>query len=175
MSEVERAFRVSGRFSVKTTAGRWSSTSRCLSSTATVTLYAVEVTYDGRCFGCGDRNPDGLQMRFENTGSEAVCDYELPSRYQGWQGMMHGGMVALMLDEAVGWAGWHSGHPGVTARLEVRYRIPLELGERVRVAGRVDRVKRTLVYASASIDRLRDGARVAEATATLMAIPAVIA
>ena len=113
-------------------------------------------------------------MRFENTGSEAVCEFELPGRYQSWQGMAHGGMVALMLDEAVGWAGWHSGHPGVTAKLEVRYRLPLELGERVRVVGRVDRVRRTLVYASADIQRLRDGARVADATATLMAIPTVI-
>ena len=114
-------------------------------------------------------------MRFEDTGSEAVCDFEVPERYQSWRGMVHGGLVALMLDEAVGWAGWHSGHPGVTGRLEVRYRIPLELGERVRVVGRVDRVRRTLVYASAFIDRLRDGARVAEATATLMAVPTVIA
>ena len=113
-------------------------------------------------------------MRFENTGSEAVCEYEVPSRYQSWQGMVHGGMVALMLDEAVGWAGWHSGHPGVTGKLEVRYRLPLDLGERVRVVGRVDRVRRTLVYATAFIDRIRDGARVAEASATLMAIPTVI-
>src|SRR5437867_242058 len=147
MSSVERALRVSGRFSVIVTAGRRSSTSKCLSSTATVTLYAVEVTYDGRCFGCGERNSEGLQMRFENTGSEAVCDFEVPARYQGWQGIVHGGMVALMLDEAVGWAGWHAGHPGVTGKLEVRYRQPLELGERVRVVGRVDRVQRTLVYA----------------------------
>jgi acyl-coenzyme A thioesterase PaaI-like protein len=134
----------------------------------------VEVTYDGHCFGCGQGNPEGLGMRFEDGGSEAVCEYDVPERYQSWRGMVHGGVVALMLDEAVGWAGWHAGHPGLTGRLEVRYRQPLAVGERVRVVGRVQRVRRTLVYASASIDRLRDGQRVAEATATLMTMPAVV-
>ncbi|MBO0832512.1 MAG: PaaI family thioesterase, partial [Actinobacteria bacterium] len=89
-------------------------------------------------------------------------------------GMVHGGVVALMLDEAVGWAGWHAGHPGLTGKLEVRYRQPLAVGARVRVVGRVERVRRTLVYASAFIERLADGGRVAEATATLMTMPAVV-
>ena len=110
-------------------------------------------------------------MRFTPTGEGSVCEYEVPGRYQSWRGMVHGGMVALMLDEAVGWAGWHAGHPGLTGRLEVRYRRPLEIGERVRVVGRVERVRRSLVYATATIDRLSDGERIADARATLMAVP----
>jgi acyl-coenzyme A thioesterase PaaI-like protein len=135
------------------------------------TLYRVLVTYDGHCFGCGQDNEEGLRMRFEPTPEGSVCEFTVPERYQSWRGMIHGGLIALMLDEAVGWAGWHAGHPGLTGRLEVRYRQPLRLGERVRVAGRVDRIRRTLVYASASIDRLADGERIADATATLMAVP----
>jgi uncharacterized protein (TIGR00369 family) len=134
----------------------------------------VRITYDGRCFGCGEHNAEGMQMRFEPCDGESVCEFEVHERYQSWQGMVHGGVVALMLDEAVGWAGWHTGHPGLTGKLEVRYRQPLRIGERVRVVGRVDRVRRSLVYASARIDRLVDGARVAEATATLMAMPAEV-
>jgi len=131
----------------------------------------VEVTYDGRCFGCGAENPDGLRMVFEPRDGEAVAEYQVPDRYQSWAGMVHGGLVALMLDEAVGWAAWHAGHPGVTGRLEVRYRQPLRLGDRVRVTGRVDKMRRTLVYASARIERVADGATVAEAAATLMEAP----
>jgi acyl-coenzyme A thioesterase PaaI-like protein len=134
----------------------------------------VEVTYDGHCFGCGDKNPDGLQMRFTEAGQESVCEFTVPARYQSWNGMVHGGLVALMLDEALGWAAWHSGHPGVTGKLEVRLRLPLEVGERVKVTGRVDGIRRSLVYTSASITRLRDGATVAEATGTLMAAAATI-
>jgi uncharacterized protein (TIGR00369 family) len=131
----------------------------------------VEVTYDGRCFGCGVENADGLQMRFTPVaGGESACDYAVPARYQSWEGIVHGGMVALMLDEAVGWAAWHAGHPGVTGRLEVRYREPLRVGEQIRVVGRVDRIRRTLVYASAVIEGA--GRVIAEATAVLMETPA---
>jgi acyl-coenzyme A thioesterase PaaI-like protein len=136
------------------------------------TLYRVQVTWDGRCFGCGPDNADGLRMRFEPTDEGSVCELTLADRYQSWQGMIHGGVVALMLDEAVGWAAWHAGYPGLTGRLEVRYRQPLRLGERVRVVGRVDRVRRTLVYSTAFVQRLPGGERIAEATATLMTVPA---
>jgi acyl-coenzyme A thioesterase PaaI-like protein len=128
----------------------------------------MEVEFDGRCFGCGPLNKEGLQMTFLAVGDVSVTEFEVPARYQSWKGVVHGGMVALMLDEAVGWAAWHKGHPGVTGKLEVRYRLPLKVGERVRLTGRVDNVRRTLVYAGAKIERISDGAIVAEATATLM-------
>jgi acyl-coenzyme A thioesterase PaaI-like protein len=128
----------------------------------------MEVEFDGRCFGCGPLNEEGLQMTFLPEGDVSVTEFEVPARYQSWRGVVHGGMVALMLDEAVGWAAWHKGHPGVTGKLEVRYRLPLRIGERVRLSGRVDNVRRTLVYATAKIERISDGATVAEATATLM-------
>ena len=82
--------------------------------------------------------------------------------------MAHGGITSLLLDEAVGWAAWHAGHPGVTGRLQVSFRRPLKLGERVRVVGKVENVRRSLVYASAYVDSLDDGLRIADATATLM-------
>ena len=107
-------------------------------------------------------------MTFLPEGEGSVTEFEVPPRYQSWKGVVHGGMIALLLDEAVGWAAWHRGHPGVTGKLEVRYRLPLKVGERVRLSGRVDNVRRTVVYASAKIERISDGATVAEATATLM-------
>jgi acyl-coenzyme A thioesterase PaaI-like protein len=128
----------------------------------------MEIRYDGHCFGCGSLNTEGLRMHFEPGPDGAAADYQVPERYQSWAGMAHGGVVALMLDEAVGWAAWHSGHPGVTGRLAVSYRRPLKLGERVRVVGKVERVRRTLVYCNAFIDSLEDGGRIADATATLM-------
>jgi uncharacterized protein (TIGR00369 family) len=131
-----------------------------------------EVTYDNRCFGCGALNSEGLGMKFTPV-AEGVseAEYEVPSRYQSWQGVVHGGMVALMLDEAVGWAAWHAGHPGVTGKLEVRYRLPLRVGERVRVVGRLTERRRTLIRCAAEIVRIADGARVAEASAALMEVP----
>ncbi len=113
-------------------------------------------------------------MSFERVGEEVVCELELEERFQSWQGLVHGGVIALMLDEAVGWAGWQAGFPGLTGRLEVRYRQPLRPGERVRVVGRVERVRRSLVDASARVERVADGARIAEASATLMTTSAEV-
>jgi uncharacterized protein (TIGR00369 family) len=131
-----------------------------------------KVTYDNRCFGCGALNPEGLGMRFSPVADGvSEAEYEVPERYQSWEGVVHGGVVALMLDEAVGWAAWHAGHPGVTGKLDVRYRLPLRVGERVRVVGRLTEHRRTLVRCIAEIHRIGDGARVAEASANLMEVP----
>jgi acyl-coenzyme A thioesterase PaaI-like protein len=128
----------------------------------------MHVVFDGHCFGCGQLNPDGLQMVFTRGPDGSFCEFAVPARFQSWAGMAHGGIVSLMLDEAVGWAAWHAGHPGVTGRLAVSLRRPLRLGERVRVLGQVERVRRSLVYCVASVDSLEDGERIADATATLV-------
>jgi uncharacterized protein (TIGR00369 family) len=128
----------------------------------------MEVRFDGHCFGCGPLNPEGLRLAFVPGPAGSSVEFKVPERYQSWAGMAHGGIVALLLDEAVGWAAWHAGHPGVTGRLQVSYRRPLKLGEPIRVVGKVDRMRRTLVYASAYIENRDDGSRVADAEATLM-------
>ena len=135
----------------------------------------MEVEYDRRCFGCGELNSEGLRMSFSPDSSGVVrARFAVPERYQSWAGVVHGGIVALLLDEAVGWAAWHAGRPGVTGRLEVRYRQPLKVGEEVEIGGRVDRSRRTLAFASAWVDRVADGSRIAEATATLMAVSVAV-
>ena len=135
----------------------------------------MEVHFDGHCFGCGQLNPDGLRLKFEPQGDgTSAADYNVPARFQSWAGMAHGGIVSLMLDEAVGWAAWHAGHPGVTGRLQVSLRRPLKLGEPVRIVGRVENVRRTLVHVTAFVENRLDRARIADATATLMEVKTVI-
>ena len=134
----------------------------------------MHVVFDGHCFGCGQLNPDGLRMVFTPGPDGSSCELAVPERFQSWAGMAHGGIVSLMLDEAVGWAAWHAGHPGVTGRLQVSLRRPLKLGERVRIVGRVENVRRTLVYVSAFVENATDNSRVADAAATLMEVKTVV-
>jgi uncharacterized protein (TIGR00369 family) len=134
----------------------------------------MEVSFDGHCFGCGPLNLEGLRLTFVPGPDGSVAEFEVPDRFQSWAGMVHGGVVALMLDEAVGWAAWHAGHPGVTGRLQVSYRRPLKLGEAVRVVGNVERIRRSLVYTTAFIENRDDGSRIADATATLMEAKTVV-
>lgn len=131
----------------------------------------MEIEWDGHCFGCGPYNADGLRLVFTPGPDGSAAEYTVEPKFQSWAGMMHGGMVALMLDEAVGWAAWHAGHPGVTGRLQVAFRRPLRLGERVRIVGHVEKIRRTLVYTNAFVESLDDGGRIADATAILMATP----
>src|SRR6266581_5272798 len=128
----------------------------------------MEVRFDGHCFGCGPLNEDGLRMTFAPSPEGSVAELVVPERFQSWSGMAHGGVVALMLDEAVGWAAWHAGHPGVTGRLQVAFRRPLKLRETVKIVGRVERVRRTLVYCNAAVESLDDGGLIADGTATLV-------
>lgn len=128
----------------------------------------MEVRFDGHCFGCGPLNKEGLRLVFVPGPDGSSVEFEVPERYQSWAGMAHGGIVALLLDEAVGWAAWHAGHPGVTGRLQVSYRRPLKLGEPIRIVGKVERVRRTLVYANAYMENRHVRDRIADATATLM-------
>ena len=134
----------------------------------------MEVRFDGHCFGCGQLNEDGLRLKFEPGPEGSVAEYTVPERFQSWSGMAHGGVVALMLDEAVGWAAWHAGHPGVTGRLQVAFRRPLKLGERVRIVGRVDNIRRTLVYVTAFVENADDHSRIADGTATVMETKTVV-
>jgi acyl-coenzyme A thioesterase PaaI-like protein len=134
----------------------------------------VEVRFDGHCFGCGPLNGEGLRLIFTPGPEGSVAEYVVPDRFQSWAGMAHGGIMALMLDEAVGWAAWHAGHPGVTGRLQVSYRRPLRLGEAVRIVGKVESMRRTLVYVLAFIENRDDHSRVADATATLMEAKTVV-
>src|SRR5207247_7677144 len=123
----------------------------------------MDVTFDGHCFGCGPLNSGGFRLVFVPGPDGSSVEFEVPERYQSWSGMAHGGIVALLLDEAVGWAAWHAGHPGVTGRLQVSYRRPLKLGERVRIVGKVDHVRRSLVYVSALVENRDTQSRVADA------------
>ncbi|HEV2952996.1 MAG TPA: PaaI family thioesterase [Candidatus Dormibacteraeota bacterium] len=110
-------------------------------------------------------------MRFNFDGSRVTCLYTVPARFQSWEGIIHGGMVGLMLDEAMGWAAVHAGHPGVTGKMEMRLRHSVKVGETVRVIGQVDEIRRSLVRASAWVERASDSVRLAEGSATLMAVP----
>jgi acyl-coenzyme A thioesterase PaaI-like protein len=50
------------------------------------------------CFGCGSINPDGLQIHSYWDGEEAVCEWSSQPRYQGWKGLLNGGILATLID-----------------------------------------------------------------------------
>ena len=117
------------------------------------------------CFACGKKNPIGLKLDFKWDGKIARAEFTPTKYYQGWSGIVHGGIIACLLDEAMGYATLFRGINCVTANLQVRLRRPALIGEPLIITGSVTNDKRRLIEAKASIS-LKDGTPVAEATAT---------
>jgi len=91
-------------------------------------------------------------MRFEETGVDAVeCTITLPAHVQGWRGVAHGGIVAMLLDEGMAYAAATRGHLGVTAELKMRFRAPVPLEAPLRVRGRVAWERRNVLGVSADV------------------------
>jgi acyl-coenzyme A thioesterase PaaI-like protein len=89
------------------------------------------------CFGCGRHNPIGMHLVFERDGADVVARYSPRREDQGFPGVMHGGLIALLLDEAMGWAMYADRVFAVTAKMETRYRhaagLDAELVARARI------------------------------------------
>lgn len=80
------------------------------------------------CFGCGQLNPDGLKLRVTAADGRARAIYHAREEHQGFPGLMHGGLIATLLDEVMGWAMYSSGIWAVTGKMDLRYRRPIPLG-----------------------------------------------
>jgi uncharacterized protein (TIGR00369 family) len=84
---------------------------------------------DGWCFVCGKENPSGLGLDWTLDGTGRAHARFLPSRgHQGWQGVLHGGIIAALLDEAMAQCAKRTGRDAVTASLSIRYRAPAPIG-----------------------------------------------
>lgn len=119
----------------------------------------------------GMRNRHGLQLQFELDGDRIFTIWTADSRHAGFPGFVHGGLVASVLDDAMGrWAALHRRFL-VTARLEVRYRDGAPLHVPLRVEGWATRMQRRALHAQGRV-LLPAGDVVAEATATYLPLPA---
>lgn len=93
---------------------------------------------DGRCFACGHDNPIGLKLLFQLDGQgRPIATFVPPEEFQGFAGILHGGIICTLLDEAMAWAMILHGHFGATASLKVRFRKPIPTGKTVTVTGEI--------------------------------------
>jgi acyl-coenzyme A thioesterase PaaI-like protein len=126
--------------------------------------------HDPACWGCGD-NPTGLRLPL--PADEGLGEYEayvaFDERHQGGPGIVHGGIVAAALDEAVGLlATWHS-FPAVTARMFVRYRKPVPINTELLLRAELDDVNGRRLHVTGTISD--GGELLAECKAALLHVP----
>ena len=92
------------------------------------------------CFLCGEENPSGVRTRFFVEESEVRGRVALPRHMNGYRNVAHGGVLAALLDETMGWAATVFGksHPMyVTGELTVKYLAPVPVGEQIEVRSRL--------------------------------------
>jgi acyl-coenzyme A thioesterase PaaI-like protein len=128
------------------------------------------------CFICGLENPVGLHLHIYETEPGVVeTTYVAPEHFQGYPGVLHGGIVGAIIDEISGRA--LMGDPGnprfmFTAKLEVRYRKNVPIGKPLKIIGRAGKSKSRSAEAWAGIYEAETGELLAEGTTLLMNVPA---
>ncbi len=125
-----------------------------------------------RCFGCGPRNPYGLQMIFRLENNMIVSDFMPREEHQGFPGVIHGGIIATILDEALNRTSRLSGQPmwTMTGRLEVRYRQNVPYGAMLRVRASLTSQRDRMVQATGMLTLADDESTIlAEGKGTFIA------
>jgi len=107
----------------------------------------------GNCFVCGEKNPGGLQLHFEINQERKTLKtiFVASPTYQGWDGIVHGGIISTLLDEAMAKLVYELGYQAVTASLEVKFKKPAPILEPLLVYGEIMEVSRRLIRAKAYI------------------------
>jgi uncharacterized protein (TIGR00369 family) len=107
------------------------------------------------CYVCGKKNPIGLSVDFEiNKGARTVRAKFIPSaNHQGYEGIVHGGILSSVLDEAMAKLAYSLGIPAVTAEITIKFTSPAAPGDELLVSGRLTDEGKRLILAEAAISR----------------------
>ena len=91
-----------------------------------------------KCFGCGEANEAGLRLEFlQAEDGTVVCLPVVGSDFEGHPGLLHGGIIATLLDEAMSKAVRARGLTAMTRQMEVEFLRPVPSGTSIRVEGKV--------------------------------------
>lgn len=121
------------------------------------------------CFACGPKNPFGLKLSFREQDDTYISEFTGQPQHQGYDGIMHGGIVSTLLDEIMARYLYAKGMNAVTARLEVRYNKPTPIGVPLLLKGRITKSKGRLYETEGTIE-LPDGTVTAQGTAKVFVI-----
>jgi len=112
----------------------------------------MKIEDDDFCFVCGDKNETGLHADFVvNDDNTASAHLVIPSRFQGWKGVVHGGIISTLLDEASIYACRKITLKSVTAEMNVKFRKPVPTETEIELKAKVKEIKRKLIFVSAEL------------------------
>jgi acyl-coenzyme A thioesterase PaaI-like protein len=124
------------------------------------------------CFACGELNTHGLHLVLHVDGEMCWTELTLRPEFQGWEGIAHGGVVATILDEVMGWALAAKDAWGFTAKMSTDYKRPVLVGTHLRGEGRLVEQRKRLLTMTARLLDADTGVVLATADALYVAAPA---
>lgn len=110
---------------------------------------------------CGPDNPIGLRLRFIPAGEGIRAEFIPTDLHVGYAGLVHGGILAALIDDALANVWFVRGEEAVTAKIEVRFRREAHPGDRLVVTAKETGRKAGMMTARAEVMRA-DGAIIAE-------------
>ncbi len=119
-----------------------------------------------RCFVCGSDNPIGLKLKFARQGEGVRAEFTPSDLHVGYDGVVHGGILAALIDDALANIWFVRGQEALTAKIEVRFREEARPGERLVIAAHPTGTKAGLMTARAQVARA-DGTIVADGSGVL--------
>ena len=122
------------------------------------------------CFACGPDNPIGLRIHFDFDGERCRASFTPTENHVGWENTVHGGIIYAALDDVTANVLYKQGIKAHTARCEVRYRQPLEVGETINLEGWIERQRGRLVQLHGEARKSADASLVADCDASFMII-----
>jgi uncharacterized protein (TIGR00369 family) len=123
------------------------------------------------CFACGVLNTHGLHLELHVDGERCWADLSIPTRFQGWDEIAHGGIVATILDEVMAWSLIDQDNWGLTAKMSVAFKRPVQLDRPIHAEGWITDVSRRLITTEGRIVDAESGQILATAEATYVAAP----
>lgn len=105
------------------------------------------------CFVCGSQNAHGLKLnfRYDEETDEIVSDTVFADHFQGWAGVLHGGLISTVLDEVMIKAAAHKGFKCVTAELNIRFKKPALLKKKFTIRGKIKEARKRIIFAESRL------------------------
>lgn len=112
---------------------------------------AVLLEDDHHCFACGNKNERGLKIDWKVEGKKTFSEFVPQKEFQGWKNIVHGGILATLMDEAMTRLAWIACGGALTAEMTVRYLKTAVIGEKLLITGEIVEENRKLVLMKAEI------------------------
>lgn len=122
------------------------------------------------CFACGAENPIGLRINFTLHDGRVSASFTANENHVGYENTVHGGIIYAALDDVMANVLYLQNLKAHTARCEIRYRQPLEVGQPINLTGWIENQRRRLVVLRGEARLAASNVLVADAEASFMLV-----